>query len=153
MQNPSQELQELVAGTPNFFPLIPTRDAETDALITHAKLYIHTQKNPEYIRMVKKALVFGTPVVAPEALTLRELFGREYLAYTSGNLSSILNAVYFAFQESAIMVRMANRALVTAEEELTLEGNVNRMIYIWANAYRAKELQQSAQSVDVLSHT
>lgn len=150
-QNLSEEVAELIGSTPHFYLVKPTRESETDALIAYAKLYIHTQKNPEYIRFVKKALVFGTPLVAPETLTLREVFGRDYLAYTSGNLSSILNVVHFARQESALMVRMADRALTRAQEELTLEGNVNRLIYIWANAYRAKELQTSVQAVDVLS--
>jgi hypothetical protein len=150
-QDISEEVRELISSTPHFYLVSPTRESEIDAMIAHAKLYIHTQKNPESIRLVKKALVFGTPLVAPETLTLRELYGRDYLAYTSGNLSSILNITYFARQESALMVRMADRALMKAKEELTLEGNVNRMIYIWANAYRAKELQNSSQAVDVLS--
>jgi glycosyltransferase involved in cell wall biosynthesis len=150
-QSIAPEILDIIQTSPCLYTVQSTRESEINAYIAHAYLYIHTQKNPEHLRLVRKSLMFGTPVLGPESVTLRELFGRNYLAYISGNYSSILNLVYFALDESELLHRMSHRALLEAKENLSLEGNVNRLIYIWANAYRSKEIQHSGQAVDVLS--
>lgn len=107
-------------------------------LISNAKYFIESSSGKEDQFRLYTALINAVPVLVSRNLNNNSLIKQNGLYFVDNNLSSIFNMLKFMEGVYHLMTIRAINFAPKARELFTLDGQINKYIFIYVNAFRSK---------------
>lgn len=118
-------------------------------VISNARYVIPSSSRKEDQTFLHLALAHATPVLAERTELNTELIGQSALYFCHENLGSIICMMKFIESVYPIMSDRAIKFAKVAEDLFSPEGQVNRYLYLYVNAYQQKRFWKEPAGVRV----
>lgn len=131
----------------------PLQGQQERELIANARFFIDTAPDKGDKHPLMLALGHATPVLSPRDSVHMNLVNRHGLHYSIENMSSLIHNMRFMEEAYSMLSQFAYDYAKTFRENHTLEGQINRYIYIYVNSFvreRKHQLQKSTASSIVI---
>lgn len=107
-------------------------------IISNAKYFIESSSGKEDQFRLYTALVNSVPVLVPRNLNNSSLIKQNGLYFIDNNLSSIFNMFKFMEGVYHLMTIRSVKLAPKIQELFTLDGQINKYIFVYVNAFQSK---------------
>lgn len=129
-----------------YFPGTTSGQTERE-IIANARYFIDSSASAEDKTPLHMALAHATPVLVERTEVQQHWLSNKGLYYSRENLSSLIHTIRFMEEHYQILTEFAYAHAPQTRELHTVDGFVNRLIFIYVNAF-VKKRQKEVQSME-----